>query len=238
MKRVDTNTVVAVAALLTSVVAVWVAFDESRVQRRSQRASFMPILEVEASLQGSSDAHAASASIYVRNAGTGVAFIESAELQIDGEAVDDYQTLATALFSPPLAALADLSWETLRGYIRPEETKSALVFRWPPTDAARSLFQAYMGSDLGANVERFTLRLCYCSVFDECWRSSSGSVDRPRPVASCGEPRDAIEGIWQSYYELRAREARDNGPPPAGAPGLPTAGPTSPPDRDGADRSP
>lgn len=206
MKRVDANTVVAVAALATSVVAVWVAWDESRLQRRSQRASFMPILEVEASLQGTTAEHGGTASIEVRNAGTGVAFIETAELRIDGDAVDDYQTLASALFSPELAALADLSWETLRGYIQPQETKAALVFRWPGTDEARARLGDYLAGDIVARGERFTLELCYCSLFGECWRSAFGGVERPTPVPSCGRPQDAIEAIWQSYYEIRRQE--------------------------------
>jgi hypothetical protein len=204
MRRVDTNLVIALAALLTSVIAVWVAWDESRVQRRSQRASFMPILEVEMSLQGVTGSQTAAASVSVRNAGSGVAFVESAELRIDGDPVDSYQALAASLFSPSLAASADFSWETLRGYIGPDEVKAALVFRWPPGETVRREFEALVSGDsLVKNLERSELSLCYCSIFDECWQVTSWSVERPAPVRRCRGAEDAIERIWQSYYASR-----------------------------------
>lgn len=207
MRQLDSNTVIAVAALVTSVVAVWVAWDESRVQRASQRASFMPILQVEVGLQGTTNEYAAAATLRVANAGTGVAFIESAALSVGEARVTDYQTLASALFTPRLASLADLSWETLRGYIQPQQTKEALTFRWPITQETLSLFEAYRDNVLVDRLAGFSLRLCYCSLFGECWRSSSDSTSRPQPVRACASDEDAIESIWQTYYRTRGETA-------------------------------
>lgn len=219
MKRADSNTVIAIAALVTSVVAVWVAWDESRVQRASQRASFMPILQVNIGLRGTDAEHTATASLSVTNVGTGVAFIESAALRLDDAPVTDYATLASGLFTPRLAALADLSWETLRGFIQPQQTKDAIVLRWPLSDEARVLFDAYVDRALVDRLTGFSLDLCYCSLFGECWRSSSTEVSRPQPVRGCDAPGDAIESIWQSYYATRGRGAPASSeaaaPPPA-----------------------
>ncbi len=53
--NVNANTVMAVAALVTSVVAVVVSWDEARLMRRSQEASFMPLMDVRATVSTAPD---------------------------------------------------------------------------------------------------------------------------------------------------------------------------------------
>lgn len=204
MQRIDSNTVIAIAALATSAIAVWVAWDESRLQRQSQSASFMPILDVSAGVSRAEEGFTATTSLRVRNVGTGVAYLERAVLRVDDAPVNDYETLAGAMFGPQLAAEADLSWQTLQGYLQPEEAIAPLVFRWRDTEDNRRRFDEYMQTDLDSIVSGFSLELCYCSVFEQCWVTASASTKRPRPVARCEDPGDPVEAIWQSYYASRA----------------------------------
>ncbi|MBB4659370.1 hypothetical protein [Parvularcula dongshanensis] len=222
-RNFNSNTIIALAALVTSVVAVFVAWDESRLLRKSQRAAFMPILEVQTTLSTAADD--LRVSIEVRNSGNGVAYVKSADLLIDAEPAEDYQAFASAILPPSLARSADFSWATLRGYYQANESQKAMTFRWPENEENREDFLAFLATGAQAAQEKMALSLCYCSVFGECWTTSMDEEEPPEPIAECPAPHDPIEALWRSYFAARGEvgvaEPTDplpQTPPPPAAP--------------------
>ncbi|WOI53282.1 hypothetical protein [Parvularcula sp. LCG005] len=202
-RRINTNTVIAVAALFTSVVAVVVAWDESRLLRESQRASFMPILNIEKSVSTAPDA--LRIEMDIRNSGNGVAIVRSGALLLDGAPVADYDRMATATLGPDLGATADFSWTSLLGYYQPTERKEILRFKWPDTPVNRTQLETYIGEALQDNSQRLTLQVCYCSVFEECWQVRDDAYAEPVRIKTCRSHADPIDPIWQSYTATRMK---------------------------------
>jgi hypothetical protein len=67
--------------------------------------------------------------------------------------------------------------------VRPGQTIAYLNI---PPSAGNS--EAALSLDRARQSNRIVTRLCYCSVFDECWLRSSLDGDRPRPVEQCPAP--------------------------------------------------
>ncbi|MEE4208466.1 MAG: hypothetical protein V2I43_04270 [Parvularcula sp.] len=198
MKKVDTNMVVAVAALVTSVVAVFIAWDESRLMRKSQAASFMPILETRPSFNLSSDQ--LSLEITIRNSGAGVAYVQSAELLFDDEPVRSYDRFFETVLRQDLKDTADFSWASMKGFLQPGESKSVIALRWPDRPETRAKLSAFFGEDIAAKTDRVRLKLCYCSVFEECWQQTELGSALPDRQRECTPSDDPSELLWQTRF--------------------------------------
>jgi hypothetical protein len=196
MKRPNANTVIAVAALVTSVVAVLVAWDESRMLRKSQRASFMPILEVFTTVSTAADD--LRVELAVRNTGHGVARIETAQITAYGDAVESYEMLVDRVFGVELARQADFSWSSVTGFQPAGDTVGVLRFNWEDTAANRQALRRLMEREVAATGDALILSLCYCSVFDECWKADDRSGP-PIPVSRCKPTRSPVSTVWQTY---------------------------------------
>jgi hypothetical protein len=121
----------------------------------------------------------------VGNSGVGPAKIESAELVWKGVAyrTDPEFLKACCDFDPASGTPFDstlLSNEVLRagGNIR------FLEFTQPASPAVFSALQrAVLSRDLQLNI-------CYCSIFDECWKSDLTTLSlNPEPVPACVQPK-------------------------------------------------
>jgi hypothetical protein len=199
MKTIDTNRVVAIAALITSVVAVFIAWDESRLLRKSQAASFMPIVETRPTFNLSTDNLLVA--IAIRNSGHGVAYVEAAELVYDGEPVTSYEAFFETVLRPDLREEADFSWASMHGFLQPGETKPVISLRWPDNARNREKLSQFLNEEIAAKTEKVRLEICYCSVFGDCWMQSQLGSARPEPRRACesgGE--DPSERLWQTRY--------------------------------------
>ncbi|GGY35989.1 hypothetical protein [Parvularcula lutaonensis] len=196
MKKANTNTIVAVAALVTSVVAVFIAWDEARLQRQNQAATFMPILETQPSFSlGTNDLRLG---FTIRNSGHGTAFVQFAEFRYDGEPLRTYSDFARKVLTEELGRSADLSWYSMEGFLIAGESKPVLSFRWEDTEENREALSELLSTKLADRTEKTSLVLCYCSVFDECWQQASLGSAQPKRVRSCPEGDDPSEVYWQT----------------------------------------
>lgn len=198
MKQVDTNAIVAVAALVTSVVAVFIAWDESRLQRRSQAATFMPIIETRPSFSLGSDDLRLEFSI--RNSGHGVAFVQYASVEYQGQPLEAYADFASTVLTPSLGDSADFSWHSMKGFLLAGESKPVMTFRWEDNPQNRAELSDLLANQMAERTENTALVLCYCSVFDECWEQRSLGSTEPTPVRSCPDGTDPSEVYWQTRF--------------------------------------
>lgn len=203
--RVDGSRVVAIAALITNVAAVWIAWDESRIIRRSQRAAFMPIVQptVEFELEkDSKDQLDAELRLELHNVGSGVARIEGGRFTIDGEPVKRFQRILDGLFGDELSPDILLTGGSLPTYLPASQEHVVLAFSLPRSAGKRGELADYVQSEFSRRIESLGLEVCYCSLFDECW-VVEGDEGVPNGIDSCPYDDDPAQTILRESLSER-----------------------------------
>ncbi len=180
--KTNHTAITSLAAILISAIALFVAWDQSRVMRAQQHGAVYPILQIDGYYSNDGDLVRLGAG--VRNAGVGPAVIERVDVLRHGEIVED--------FGPLLATLpdsADLSWSSMLGRVLAAgDDVRPIDFSWNPAamdDAGRDRLLAEWAT--------WGLRACYCSVFDRCYVvDTNDRAGRPEPVRQCVRPTAEI----------------------------------------------
>ena len=182
MKRNWLDMTVAFSALFVSVISLVVAMRMADANARLVSASSWPFLTFGAgtgTVDGVKKVHMA-----VGNTGVGPAKIESVELIWKGVSyrTDKDFLKACCGFDPASGQPYDdnlVSNEVLRA----GDSISFLEFKQSSNPAVfAALQQAILSRDL-------QLPVCYCSIFDECWKSDLTILSlRPEPVRRCVQP--------------------------------------------------
>jgi hypothetical protein len=179
------------AALLVSVVSLYVALHHGRTMEKLVQASSFPNLEPDLDIADGSQTGHATFSVLLRNSGVGPARIETLALSADGVPLASLGELVSAIVkrSGQTKFSAKLSVESAVGSLVGAGRELRLVsFDFP--DAAVWYAPAL------ATAEKLSIQVCYCSVFDECFTVESGK--RPARVRECVKPKvpfqdDSIE---------------------------------------------
>jgi hypothetical protein len=119
----------------------------------------------------------------VFNTGVGPAKIESAELVWKGVAYRSDEEFLAACCGFDRTSAAPDSDRLPQEVLRAGEKVPFLEFTRPRSPSVFAALQhAMLSSDL-------QLRVCYCSIFDECWKSDLTTLSlKPTPVQACVEP--------------------------------------------------
>jgi hypothetical protein len=170
--------VIGVGVLVMSVVSIFIAINANHTQERILAASVWPSLLFGTS--NISQEGSAQISLDLLNRGTGPARVRWAEVLYDGIPVHDSEALLAQCCGQSPASQDKLQlfasgiqhrvvgadeWVTLLRVPKPESATTA----WESLNQERHQVQ---------------LRLCYCSVLDDCWLLDSDRDD-PRPVRQC-----------------------------------------------------
>ena len=167
--------VIAICAVVTSAIAVFIAWDQGRVMRAQQHGSVFPVLQADGYV--SSDLEERLMGVKFRNSGVGPALIESVDMLEHGERVGDLISYRDALPDG-----YNLSWTSMVGRaIAPGEEIDALRISWP-ADAISPAEHARTATEWGD----LAIRICYCSVFKRCWEVDGLAQNSPaRRVKAC-----------------------------------------------------
>ncbi|MEM9047039.1 MAG: hypothetical protein AAGC81_20365 [Pseudomonadota bacterium] len=165
---------IAICALISSAVAVFIAWDQGRVMRAQQHGEVFPIIQIDGFATNSATRSALG--IRVSNSGVGPAIIESVELEIGNTVVNSLDVV--------LADLPDgyeLSWVGLTGRaLAPGEQQIPVEIGWPKAaNVAEEI------TEFALTTATWRLRICYCSVFGRCWRTNSLGTARAESVSVC-----------------------------------------------------
>ena len=176
--------VLPVSALFVSFLSILLAWgngeamqDLVRQNERLVQANSLPYLQ----LYGSNVTPAGEprTSFVVANQGIGPAEVRTAEVLVDGKPQPDLLSLLKACCGDPRLFNTAIT-STLNGQmIRQGERINFIDLAATGTNGA-----ALNALDV-ARRERIETRLCYCSVFEECWIATSGDQPRPRKVDQC-----------------------------------------------------
>lgn len=184
---------VAICALISSIIAIFVAWDQGRVMRAQQHGMVYPVLQVDGYVRLGSERTALG--IDVRNSGVGPALIESVTIRIPGSDQGDFSS-----FLDTLPDGYELSWEAVTGRaLAPGETATPVEILW-----AVENFPPEMASLVTRDTSSWELNICYCSVFGRCWQTRRIGRSRAERVKQCqpGEI-DIFESLGEQYMLQR-----------------------------------
>jgi hypothetical protein len=157
-----------IAAGVAAVTAVAVALYQTALSREQQRASAWPYVT-----QANSFVPGAPYRRLVSNEGVGPARIRQFQILVDGRAVASWEE-----------AVRTLAGESEPALVYSTFGRGSVV----PAGAERTLVSVPAGPRAGAVWTAAQTRLmtivCYCSVYDECWRADS-RTDEPHRVEAC-----------------------------------------------------
>lgn len=162
---------VAVIAIILSLGALAVSVLEVSSIRSEQRIGVWPYVDL------SQNYNEEGFSINATNKGIGPARVRSIKMTLDGETIETLDEMIIALVGPDLAFSYDVykSYDPSNSVLSADER--AILFAVPWTDATRALVEG---------IDRFSVSLCYCSVYDDCWQAKLGQGD-PDEVSECPE---------------------------------------------------
>ncbi|MDX1396298.1 MAG: hypothetical protein R3195_18095 [Gemmatimonadota bacterium] len=173
-RRIDPGMIVAFAALVVSICAVVLSFNEVRLVRSQTEASVWPHLRTGVNVNYTSDGD--TYVLRVTNSGVGPARIRSFRVLLDGEPVHTWTEVKEALTGDPEVSV----YNTVNGHVLPagEEIR------------AFAEFDAETIRTLSSEWNRVAFVYCYCSVLDNCWvvdgrEGRGGQEDEHREVDEC-----------------------------------------------------
>jgi hypothetical protein len=173
----DRDLVVAASAIVISLASLVVSVQQTRLMREQQQASVWPRLTMEGAIVNDPP----STELGLRNAGIGPARVIWGQVRLDGTPITRLDTLlAIAADTATTVSVKALTASITNDVLTPGQTKTFLRVDGPlATGVAR----------LGP---RLTLDVCYCSVFDTCWRLTNAFgrhvQERVTEVPTCPAP--------------------------------------------------
>ncbi len=170
---------IGISAVVIGICALGVSLYETSLMRQEQRAAVMPLLELSQSFYSEDAAKSITnfrLDLNVTNVGIGPARVSAYQVNVDGRPQDTWAHAIGALLG--------------HGEVSFPYTKSNISGRTiPPDRSIRILSIADSASALRveAELERLEMAACYCSVFNECWITSSRDFGAARVVQECTE---------------------------------------------------
>ena len=177
--------VLGVSAMFVSVVSLFVAVSHGRTMERMAEANTKMVEAnswpfVEYDSHNVDEQGKAQIRLVLTNQGVGPARIESVELSWDGKPMASPWELLEACCGKPNGAGTFFIGNSAPNILRAGEHED--VFGLSPSPAKVEFF-----NKLDTERAKITTRICYCSVFDECW-VGSGLATRAERVPSCPAP--------------------------------------------------
>lgn len=173
-----------IAALFVSFVSIFIAWHHGEVMKelvhqneKLVEANSLPYLQIS----GSNENH--QVSFDAVNEGVGPAKIATAELLVDNRPVEHLSQLIDACCgrSGDYSALENSS--LMGRMVRPGDVVHYIVLPLTPTNTP-----AMAALERARRSDRIVTRLCYCSVFNDCWMADSRDPT-PDPVQQCPMPQ-------------------------------------------------
>jgi hypothetical protein len=161
-----TNRIVSASATIIAIIALATAVYQARMSRDQAKASVWPYL-----VQGNSGNNGYSR--IVQNVGLGPALIRGFEVLVDGKPTRNWRDAATKLGISP----------TWRGS-RSTTFRAGLVVPTGGFIELLNLPDTADGRMMRGVLDHLQTRVCFCSLYGDCWENRSGDYD-PRRVEAC-----------------------------------------------------
>jgi len=158
---------IAFSAMLIALCAVIISIYEGYSNRKHARLSVRPLVTISGAVNENGSGWK------LGNAGLGPALVRWFEVSVDGRPVRNWLEFGQAVGLPP--AVQYRYWVPQRATAFPPQEPRELFWVQPgPADQVLRSTQA-----------KITMRMCYCSMYDECWLATGGP--NVQPYQSCPE---------------------------------------------------
>jgi len=196
----NTETIAALTAIIVSIAALFIAFDQSMVMRAQQHASVWPMVSTTVTL--ASDEQNYFISIDTKNVGVGPALLNQASFNAQDKPLTDFAELDELLLTSEFEGSRQIQSSSLSGVLGAGETRVVLRIDWPVTDKNTSVFRKLAMRFMGENAIDLDVNLCYCSVFERCWKTQGQSNTLSTSVDYCpAQEVDPIETLMGSLSD-------------------------------------
>ena len=195
--KINLEVTAATSAIIVSIAALFVAWDQSQVMRAQQHAAVWPMLNATVSLDNAEDTHFLS--LDIRNVGVGPALIKYSEVEVNGKPVSTFDNFDQQVLAPLRNQSRSIRASSLSGMLGAGENRNALQISWQMSEETSPKFAEVTMSFLGGNSVEINMEICYCSVFDRCWQTNNEQSADPHPVEECPKMEmDPIERLMSS----------------------------------------
>lgn len=166
------QTILSVAGVFTGAVALYAALNESQAVRQQTAASVWPY--VQYTINDYSNEDTAEFALTMNNVGVGPARMQAMLLTLDGKAIPDWQSMTETVLGRETRVGIDYGKLSVsHRVLAPGELIT--VFQTDNTELALKLQEVvYSGTA--------AISYCYCSIFDDCWISSSAPSAEKQPI--------------------------------------------------------
>jgi len=209
LKRIDIGLTTGVLAVLVAFLSLLVARSQTQMALQAQKASVLPIIDIDMGYIAKADTQGAAKQHYdvtLNNVGAGIAHIQYVTPTLNGEPITEFANFEDAIMTGRMRNWATLTEDSAAGYLRAGESVTPVSYRM---GAAESELQAYLRGQWGTPFEGLDLEVCYCSVFEDCWRVKYVDRKTPTPVKSCGIEDTPLDQ-FQNYTDQRITERQNN----------------------------
>jgi hypothetical protein len=164
-RRWTAERVSAFFAVTVSLITLVVLAVQTRLMQKQARAAVWPYVELGFS------ANAQGFAWVVANKGVGPALVQRVRVAVDGKPQADWQAVIKALQLPDVEAAFAQSQLSETVLTPAEKTTEFYEFmRLGPGAGAKAML---------ASIDRLTITLCYCSIYDDCWITKFRESSRP-----------------------------------------------------------
>ncbi|MEM1379075.1 MAG: hypothetical protein AAGH41_00470 [Pseudomonadota bacterium] len=177
---------VAICALVTSIVAVFLAWDQSRVMRTQQQSEVWPLLQISYSTDYRGET--IDYELSIENAGVGPAIIDQYRLFFEGsDASPDLREFVGSFVPSAFTPAGPHTYSDIEGRVMRQGTEvQFMTASWPKTPERQRLFQKRLNAIIDGDVELPIMEVCYCSILEDCWIASTRPEEtRAVPTSSC-----------------------------------------------------
>ena len=179
---------IALSAIVLSLISLAVAIGNARTQEKMVAAATWPLLQFGTTNVGPDGEPLIR--LTVSNTGVGPALLRSVDIRYGGRSFDKAPFLLAACCGWSRAVNEAVKAEGGSGNMITSRLDNVILAPGADLDflqLRRTGANAAVWDRLDAERFKLTFDACYCSVFDECWRSDLRSLE-PRPVKQCPAP--------------------------------------------------
>ena len=175
------------SAIIISIVSLFLALEDGNAMKQLVQANSWPYVAPEFSTQ--TEDGAARFKMYLINKGVGPAKVETLEVFFDGKPQLGPRHLIAAMIGPDgMNHAHKLATSDIVGSVLSTRETVDFLSAMPET------FAPEQNEQMRAAVSKLDIRVCYCSVFDECWLiGGPGASAKPKLVKVCERPKVPYE---------------------------------------------
>lgn len=186
---------IAICAVISSIAAVYIAWDQGRVMRSQEKADVWPMIQL--THQTSTERGETSYTLDVHNAGVGPALIDNYTIMVPGEGwTKDFKSMVRYLMPETIGEPGWANTSLDGRVLRQGNGVIAISGIWEPSEERASAMQARIEEYVAGERAPAEVFICYCSILEDCWVSTTlASHPRPIPVNTCGDLKKVADKL-------------------------------------------